>query len=60
MHLGLREKINRFKKDKQLRKTIAKNRKASYFRNFNSTKVAKYIIDKTFETSSRDKYIWEK
>jgi len=59
MHLGLREKINRFKKDKQLRKTIAKNRKASYFRNFNSTKVAKYIIDKTFEVDLKDRYVWE-
>jgi len=55
----LSEKINRFKKDKQLRKTIAKNGKASYFRNFNSTKVAKYIIDKTFEVDSKDRYVWE-
>ena len=55
----LSEKINKFKKDKKLRKKIAKNGKTSYFRNFNSTKVAKYIIDKTFGVNSRDKYIWE-
>jgi len=55
----LSEKINRFKQDKHLRKKIARNGKASYFRNFNSTKVAKYIIDKTFEVDSKDRYIWE-
>ena len=55
----LSEKINRFKKDKILRKKIAKNGKKTYFKNFNSTKVAKYIIDKTFEVDSRDKYVWE-
>ena len=55
----LGEKINKFKKDKKLRKKIAKNGKATYFRDFNSTKVAKYIIDKTFEVNSSDKYIWE-
>ena len=56
----LGEKINRFKIDKKLRKQIAKNGKASYFRNFNSTKVAKYIIDKTFEVDSKDRYVWER
>ena len=56
----LGEKINKFKKDKKLRKKIAKNGKTSYFRDFNSTKVAKYIIDKTFEVNSTDRYIWER
>ena len=41
-------------------KKIAKNGKKKYFRYFNSTIVADYIINKTFNTKSKINYIWDK
>ncbi|MDA8537657.1 glycosyltransferase [Candidatus Pelagibacter bacterium] len=55
----LSDKINRYKIDKKNRKRIAKNGKNAYFNNFNSTKVSKYIIDKTFGVKSKESYIWD-
>ena len=40
-------KLNKFKKDKTNRKRIAKNGKKFYFKYFNSTLVADFIITKT-------------
>ena len=39
---------------------IAKNGKKHYFKYFNSTIVADFIIDRTFGNGSKKKYIWEK
>ena len=54
----LSEKIIKYSNDNKLRSTIAKNGKAKYFRYFNSTIVADFIINKTFGINK--KYFWEK
>ena len=42
------------------RKVIAKNGKLKYMKYFNSTVVAEYIINKTFDNKNKkNKYIWE-
>ena len=51
------EKILKYKKDDQLRKKIARNGRSRYFKLFNSTIVADYIISKTF--GIENKYLWE-
>ena len=42
-------KLNKYKKDVKQRKLIAKNGKKKYFKYFNSTLVADYIIKKTLD-----------
>ena len=51
------EKILKYKKDDKLRKIIARNGKQKYFKIFNSTIVANYILSKTFNLEK--KYYWE-
>jgi len=51
-------KINKYKKDNTDRKRIAKNGKEIYLKEFNSTKVADYILTKTFNFKSKNKFIW--
>ena len=53
-------KLNKYKKDTKERRRIAKNGKKHYFKYFNSTIVADFIIDRTFGNGSKKKYIWEK
>ena len=53
-------KINKYSKDDLQRRKIAKNGKEAYFKNFNSTKVAQFIIDKTYDLKSKKLYLWEK
>tara|TARA_B100000787_G_C16185795_1_gene294576 strand:+ start:115 stop:2238 length:2124 start_codon:yes stop_codon:yes gene_type:complete len=53
-------KLNKYKKDDKDRNRIARNGRDFYFKNFNSTIVANYIIEKTFEIKNRYKVIWEK
>ncbi len=53
-------KINKYKKDHKQRKLIAKNGKKKYFKYFNSTLVADYIIKKTLDTNNKRNFIWEK
>ncbi len=53
-------KINKYKKDKKERNIIARRGKRFYFKNFNSTLVAKYIIQKTLDLKNFKQYIWEK
>ena len=55
----LAEKIRRYNTDSKKRIKIAKAGKNKYFRYFNSTIVAQYIIDKTFE-NRRNKFYWDK
>ncbi len=54
----LADKINRYNKDDKLRIKIAKAGRDKYFRYFNSTLVAEYIINKSFNIESR-KFYWE-
>ena len=56
----LNYKINKYKKDDKSRRLIAKNGKVAYFKNFNSTKVAQYIIEKTYQINSNKSYVWDK
>ncbi len=53
-------KLNKYKKDSKSRKKIAKNGKKFYFKYFNSTKVADYIIKKTLDLNTSKKFLWEK
>ncbi len=54
------KKINMFNKDVKKRKFIARNGRISYFKKFNSSIVAKYIIYKTMKYKFSNKFIWEK
>ena len=53
----LAKKIIKYSKDEKLRKKIAKNGRDKYFKYFNSSIIAKYIIDKTYGKNT--KYFWE-
>ncbi len=54
----LAEKILKYSYDDSLRKKIAKKGRDKYFKYFNSTIIAEYIIEKTFNLKSSNKYIW--
>ena len=56
---GLSEKIQKYAKDDKSRKDIAKRGKFKYMKYFNSTIVAKFILDKTFNKNKTYKYLWE-
>ena len=58
---NLSEKIQRFARDDKSRKKIAKNGKTKYMKFFNSTIVADYIINNTFDIKhKKGKYMWSK
>jgi len=54
----LSDKITKYSNDDKLRKSIAKKGSRKYFKYFNSTLIAKFIINKTFEIKSK-KFYWE-
>jgi len=57
---NLSEKIQKYAKDDRDRKRIAKKGKFKYMKYFNSTIVADYIINKTFDLNhKRNKYLWD-
>ncbi len=57
----LSEKIIKISKDEKLRKKIGRKGKEKYLKYFNSTEVAKYIINKTFEINKKkENFYWEK
>lgn len=57
---NLSEKIQKFARDDSARIRIAKNGKKKYMKYFNSTIVADYIINNTFNIPVRkNKYMWE-
>ena len=56
----LSEKILRISRDEKLRKNIGRKGKEKYFKYFNSTIVADYIINKTFQFKTNVKYFWDK
>ena len=51
------EKILKYKRDDKLRKQIARKGKIKYFKIFNSTIVADYMLSKTFDMNK--KFFWE-
>ena len=56
----LAEKITKISKDEKLRKRIGKKGKEKYLKYFNSTEVAKYIINKTFNSKNKkSNFYWE-
>ena len=54
----LSKKIEKFSNNNQLRQKIAKNGRDKYFKFFNSTIVANFIVNKKF--NSNKKFYWEK
>ena len=53
-------KINKYKKDIKEARMIAKNGRDTYLKNFNSTIVADFILSKTFDYKSKNKFVWER
>ena len=53
------EKINRYKKDDKDRRLIAKNGKNKYLKFFNSSLVAKFILNKTFNINNKYNFLWD-
>ncbi|MDA7573584.1 glycosyltransferase, partial [Candidatus Pelagibacter sp.] len=51
-------KLNKYKKDIKERKRIAKNGKEFYLKEFNSTLVSDFILSKTLDYKSKNKFIW--
>ena len=56
----LAEKIEKISEDEKLRKTIGQKGKTKYMKYFNSTLVADFIINKTYEINGTKKYLWHK
>ncbi len=56
----LSEKIEKISTDEKLRKSIGKKGKMKYMKYFNSTLVADFIINKTFNINKKNKYLWHK
>ena len=54
----LAEKINKYSNDDKARNIIAKNGRKKYFKFFNSTIVADFIINKTLNINNNKKYLW--
>ncbi len=53
-------KLNKYKKNHKERKKIAQQGKIKYFKYFNSTIVADYILSNTMDYKSKNKFIWNK
>ena len=53
-------KLNKYKKDNKERKRIAKNGKEFYLKELNSTLVADFILSKTLDYKSKNKFVWSK
>ena len=56
----LSEKIEKISEDEKMRKTIGQKGKTKYMKYFNSTLVADFIINKTYEIKDSKKYLWHK
>ena len=53
-------KINKYKKDEKERIKIARNGRNFYLKYINSSLVADFILSKTFDIKSKNKFVWEK
>ena len=56
----LSDKIIKISNDEKLRKQIGKAGKDKYFKYFNSTIIAEFLINKTFNLGESKKYFWSK
>ena len=56
----LSEKIEKISEYEKLRKLIGQKGKTKYMKYFNSTLVADFIINKTFDLNKTKKYLWHK
>ena len=56
----LSEKIEKISENEKLRKKIGQKGKTKYMKYFNSTLVADFIINKTYEINGKKKYLWHK
>ena len=54
------EKLLLYKNNDALRIKVAKKGQKKYFKYFNSKIISKYLIEKTFDTKSKQKYLWDK
>mgnify|MGYP001208213296 CR=1 FL=1 len=54
----LSEKISKISQDEKLRKKIGKKGRDKYLKYFNSTLVASFILNKTFDLKDKTKYLW--
>ena len=52
-------KINKYKRDRNVAKKIAKNGRDAYLKKFNSMIVADFILSKTLDYKSKYKFSWE-
>jgi glycosyltransferase involved in cell wall biosynthesis len=55
----LAKKIVKYSENDKLRRKIAKKGRDRYLNNFNSTKVAEFILKKTFNIRYKKKFAWE-
>ena len=56
----LSKKIDFYSNNLIARNKIAKKGQKKYLKHLNSTEVARFIIDKTMNYKSKNKYLWEK
>ncbi len=56
----LSEKILKIARDEKLRKRIGRKGKMKYMKYFNSNLVAQFIINKTFDVKTKNKFLWSK
>ena len=54
----LSEKISKISHDEKLRRSIGKNGKNKYLKYFNSSLVAEFIINKSFDINKKNYYLW--
>ncbi len=54
----LSEKITKISQDEKLRKKIGRKGREKYLKYFNSTLVAEFILNKTFDFKNKTKYLW--
>ena len=58
--LKVKLKEKKISEDEKLRKKIGKKGKSKYMKYFNSTLVADFIINKTYEMNGSKRYLWHK
>ena len=54
----LSEKISKISQDEKIRKKIGRKGREKYLKFFNSTLVANFILNKTFDLKDKTKYLW--
>ena len=53
-------KLNKYKKDKKIGKKIAERGRNKYLKYFNSEIISDFILSKTFDFKSKNRFIWNK